>query len=125
MLLTYGLMLGEAVKARDILEMSGYSTGLVNMRTLKPIDEEVILRAAERSELVVTIEDHFVTGGLYSIVCEAIVRNNHKVEVLPIALQDTWFKPALLKDVLEYEGFTGEDIADKVMGKMKQLDYRK
>jgi len=124
-LLTYGLMFAEALKAREILEMSGYSTGLVNMRTLKPIDEEVILRAAESTELLVTIEDHFVTGGLYSIVCEAIVRNNHKAEVLPIALQNTWFKPALLADVLEYEGFTGEAIADKVLSRMKQHDYRK
>ena len=124
-LLVYVLMFTEALNAREILEMSGYSTGLVNMRTVKPIDEEAILRAAESSELVVTIEDHFLTGGLYSIVCETIVRNNHKAEVFPIALQDTWFKPALLKDVLEYEGFTGEAIAEKVIGRMKQHDYRK
>lgn len=125
MILVYGLMLGEACKARDILEMAGYSTGLVNMRTVKPVDEEVILRAAEKSELIVTVEDHFVTGGLYSVVCETIVRNNHKAEVLPIALPDAWFKPALLNDVLEYEGFTGEAMAEKVSGRMKQHDYRK
>lgn len=124
-LLVYGYMFGEAYKARDILEMAGYSTGLVNMRTLKPVDEEVILRAAERTELLVTIEDHFVTGGLYSIVCEAIVRNNHKVEVMPVALQDAWFKPALIQDVLEFEGFTAEAIADRITGRMKQHDYRK
>ncbi|MBK6875962.1 MAG: hypothetical protein IPG99_05730 [Ignavibacteria bacterium] len=112
-LLVYGLMFTEAISAREILEMSGYSTGLVNMRTVKPIDEEVILLAAESSELVVTIEDHFLTGGLHSIVRETIVRNNHKAEVLLIALQDTWFKPALLKDVLEYEGLREKQLPRK------------
>lgn len=124
-LLVYGLLFGEAFKAREELEARGYSTGLVNMRTVKPADEEAILRAAERSELVVTIEDHFVTGGLYSIVCETIVRSKVKADVFPLALNDTWFKPALLKDVLKFEGFRGLDIAEKVTDRMKQNDYRK
>lgn len=125
MILVYGVLFSEALAAREILENSGYSTGIINIRTPKPVDEEAILRAAESTELLVTIEDHFLTGGLYSIVCEALVRNNHKAEVLPIGFDGHWFKPALLKDVMEYEELTGQHIADRITGRMKQHDYRK
>jgi len=62
----------------------------------------------------VTLEDHFLTGGLFSIVAEIFLENKIVCDALPIALNDKWFKPALLNDVLEYEGFTGEKIAEKI-----------
>lgn len=85
------------------------------MRTLKPIDEEAILRAADETRLLVTIEDHFLTGGLYSIVAETFLKHHTSANVIPFALNDRWFKPALLEDVLKFEGFTGEQIAASVM----------
>jgi transketolase len=115
-ILTYGLMFEQALIAVDILKNEGLSVGLVNMRSLKPVDEQVILQTAATSELVVTLEDHFLTGGLFTIVAEVLLKNHASAKVLPIALNEKWFKPALLPDVLQHTGFTGKQIAEKILG---------
>ncbi|MDB5156066.1 MAG: transketolase [Mucilaginibacter sp.] len=114
-ILTYGLLFEQALIATDLLKKEGLSVGLVNMRSLKPVDEQAILQAAE-SKLVVTIEDHFLTGGLYSIIAEVLLEHQKTANVLPFALKDRWFKPALLPDVLQHEGFTGKQIAEHILG---------
>ncbi len=116
-ILVYGFLFAEAFKAKEILESKGLSIRLINVRSLKPIDEEMILKTIEECKLVVTIEDHFITGGLYSIIAEVLLKNKKTATVLPIALMNRWFKPGILKDVLEYEGFTGEKIAEKIFNK--------
>ncbi len=117
-ILVYGFLFREAFKAKEILESKGVSIRLINIRTPKPIDEETILKAVDECKLLVTVEDHFITGGLFSILAEVLLRNRKTANVLPFALMDKWFKPGLLNDVLEYEGFTAEKITEKTM---KQL----
>lgn len=117
-ILVYGFLLKEALKAKNQLEEKGLSVGLVNLRTVKPIDEQAIINSAKNSGMLVTLEDHFITGGLYSIVGEIFLKNKITVDVLPIALENKWFKPGLLNDVLDYEGFTGEKIAERIMNKI-------
>lgn len=114
-IIVYGVLFSQAVEAKEILETKGLSVGLINLRTVKPVDEEAILNAADNSKLLVTIEDHFITGGLYSVTAELFLRKKIICDVLPVALKDSWFKPALLQDVLEYEGFTGEKIAERIL----------
>ena len=114
-LLTYGFMNRESWNAKEILESKGVSVRFINFRTLKPVDEMAILSAAKECSLLVTIEDHFLTGGLYSIVSEILVRHERTAKVLPLALENRWFKPALLDDVLAYEGFTGGQIASRII----------
>ena len=121
-ILVYGTLLRQAYEAMKTLEIQGISVRLINMRTVKPIDEDIILNAAKDSVLLVTIEDHFITGGLFSIVAELLVRNHTSCNILPIALENKWFKPGLLQDVLEYEGFTGRQIAERVITKLNQID---
>ena len=113
-ILTYGTLFNEALAAAEILRSRDRSVCVINLRTLKPVDHEAIENACHTSNLIVTLEDHFITGGLYSILSELLVSRRINVRVLPIALNNKWFKPALLKDVLEYEGFTGEAIAEKI-----------
>jgi transketolase len=114
--LTYGMLFNNVLQAKQVLEAQGLSVGLVNMRSLKPVDEEVIIRAAKQSELVVVVEDHFTTGGLYSIVAEVLLRNQLSANVQPLSLNEQWFRPARLSEVLEYEGFTAEKIAARALG---------
>jgi transketolase len=114
-LLVYGFLFENTLHAKELLEQEGLSVGLINMRSLKPIDEEAIVAAALTSELLVTIEDHLLTGGLYSIVAEVMLR--HRVsgaEVLPLALEERWFRAGLLGEVLETEGFTAQQIAARI-----------
>ncbi|MDR6944399.1 transketolase family protein [Mucilaginibacter pocheonensis] len=114
-ILTYGLLFEQALIAVDILKNEGFSVGLVNMRSLKPVDEEVILKTVATTNLIVTLEDHFLTGGLYTIVAEVLLKHQLTAKVLPIALREKWFKPALLADTLQYEGFTGKQIAQRIL----------
>jgi len=117
-LMVYGMLLEETLKTKMHLESYGLKVGLANMRSLSPIDENYILNATKTSHLIVTIEDHFQTGGLYSIVAEVFLKNQITANVLPIALK-TWYKPGLLSEVLEYEGFTGEKMAVKILDHLK------
>ena len=119
-ILTYGMLLSQAIEAADRLAEQGHSVGLVNMRSLKPVDEAVIGEIAERSALVVTLEDHFQTGGLYSIVAETLLCRRQTAHVLPIALHERWFRPGRLPDVLQAEGFTGPQIAETIGQQISQ-----
>jgi transketolase len=120
-LLVYGMLFEETLKAKQLLETEGLSVGLINLRTLKPIDEKAILQAVKNSQLIVTIEDHFLIGGLYSILAELLLKNQLTAHVLPFALNERWFKPALLQEVLKHEGFTGKKISEKIR---RELDKK-
>lgn len=114
-ILTYGFLLREAVHAREILEAKDISVRLVNLRSLKPVDDETILEAARSCSLVVSFEDHFGTGGLSSILAELLLRNRTTCAFLPLALEERWFTPGRLGDVLDHEGFSGEKVAAKIL----------
>lgn len=114
-ILTYGLLFEQALIAAEMLKEEDLSVGLINMRSLKPVDEQAIL-GATNSKLVVTLEDHFLTGGLYTIVAEVLLKHQKTANVLPFALKDKWFKPALLPAVIQHEGFSGKQIAEAILG---------
>ncbi|MEO1436218.1 MAG: transketolase C-terminal domain-containing protein [Bacteroidota bacterium] len=117
-LLVYGMLFEQCMEAKTILEGQGLSVGLLNMRSLKPIDEEAILNVAANSNALVTVEDHFQTGGLYSILSEVCLRNRIAPKVIPLALNEKWYKPGLLSEVLAYEGFTGPQIAERIQAQL-------
>ena len=101
-IISYGILLKQAIEAAKILKLEGKSVGVINLRTPKPIDKDAVVKACKDSIIVVTLEDHFLTGGLYSILSEILVAGQIFSKVLPIALNDKWFKPALFNDVLKY-----------------------
>ncbi|MEL7372052.1 MAG: transketolase C-terminal domain-containing protein [Myxococcota bacterium] len=113
-ILTYGFLLEQAVEASRQLEAQGISARVINMKMLAPFDRDIILAAASETRLLVTVEDHFHRGGLYSIVAELLFEAGQTSKVLSIDLEDRWYRPALLNDVLEHEGFTGAKIAKKI-----------
>lgn len=113
-ILTYGFMFRECLEAQQILQQIGIKTGLVNLRTLKPIDEAYILNLFNSTGLIVSVEDHFITGGLFTILSEIALSNRVSPRVVPIALLNHWFKPALLNRVLEYEKMKGFQIAERI-----------
>lgn len=119
-LITYGFMFGESLKAKKLLEDAGLAVRLINLRTVKPVDEEAIVSAAKECGMIVTIEDHFLTGGLYSIVGEIFLKRRIMARVLPIAFENRWFTPALLDDVLRHEGLDGDGIARRITRKIAE-----
>lgn len=123
-ILTHGILLKQAVETAEILKLEGMSVGVINLRTLKPIDKELLIKTCRDTFLVVTLEDHFLTGGLFSILSEILVEEQIICKVLPIALNNKWFKPALLSDILEFEGFTGEAISERINMELDKANYQ-
>jgi len=113
-ILVYGLLFEEAFRAREILLKKGLDIGLVNMRCLKPLDQETLVQVIKDSEWIIPIEDHFHTGGLYSILAEFLLNKNLYPRVLPINLGEKWFTPGLLPQVLENEGFSAARLAERI-----------
>lgn len=113
-ILTYGMLVRQAVQAAIELEQRGHAVKVVNLRTLSPVDVSLLLDAVLSSPLVVTLEDHFKIGGLYSILAELMVKHRVVCPVLPLALDGKWFRPGRLDDVLEIEGFTPQQIASRI-----------
>ena len=118
-ILVYGMLFEQTLIAKELLEKKGWSVGLVNMRSLKPVDESVLLKVAKQSKWLVTVEDHFQTGGLYTILAEVFLQHKITANVLPIALKEKWYKPGLLSEVLEYEGYTGKQLAERIQKNCK------
>jgi transketolase len=114
-LLTYGLLVAEADRARRLLEARGLGVRLVSLRSLAPVDEPAIVASVRRASLVVTLEDHFRSGGLHSIVAETCLRHRLAPRVLGLDLGTRFFTPALLPDALAHEGFDGPRLAERIV----------
>jgi transketolase len=113
-ILSYGLLVREGLEAMRILARQGISVRLVNMRMLKPLDEQVVRESAARTPLIVTLEDHFLAGGLHAAVASVLVQAGYPCRVLPLAMGERWFRPGRLPDVLRHEGFTGDQVAQRI-----------
>jgi transketolase len=121
-LISYGPLFEEAKKTQEILESEGISTGLVNMRMLHPVDEMTFLRIARTSEYIVTIEDHFEKGGLFSVLAETLLKHKVTAHAIPFAFRDRWFKPLLYKDVLAAESLHAEAISSKLINTLQKRE---
>ncbi len=108
-----GIMVDIAKKAAEILSGEGIDTGVVNMSTIKPLDEETLLRVARTSALIVTAEEHSVIGGLGGSVCE-FLSENHPVTVRRIGVRDTFGCSGTPDDLLKRYGMTAGDIVETV-----------
>ncbi|MCL2838187.1 MAG: transketolase family protein [Oscillospiraceae bacterium] len=105
-----GLMIGAALEARELLAADGISARVINIHTIKPIDADIITKAAKETGAIVTAEEHNVLGGLGSAVCE-VVAANHPVPVTRIGTQDVFGRSGKPNELLKMYGLTAEDIA--------------
>ena len=113
-LMGYGFLVPELVAAADILSERGVSTGVLNLRTLAPLDEASVLAAARRAKLLVTVEDHFLHGGLRTLLAELCLRHCLMPDVLSMGFDAQWFRPALLPQAAERASLSGARIAERV-----------
>lgn len=107
-----GLMVGEARKAADILEAKGISARVINMHTIKPIDKDIICKAAKETGVIVTAEEHSVIGGLGSAVAE-VVTECCPVPVIKVGVNDVFGHSGPAVDLLKEFGLCAENIAKK------------
>ena len=107
-----GLMVGEAIKAHDMLKAEGISARVINIHTIKPIDEEIITKAARETGAIVTAEEHYIMGGLGSAVSEVVCAN--APAPVKIIGTDRYGKSGKPAELFEEYGLTAANIAAKV-----------
>ena len=107
-----GMMVGMARKARELLAAEGISARVIDIHTIKPLDEELILKAARETGAIVTSEEASVLGGLGGAVAE-LLSERYPVPVIRHGVNDTFGRSGTANAVLEYFGLTPEVLADK------------
>ena len=107
-----GVMVDMALKAAELLSAKGISARVINIHTIKPLDKEIILKAAAETGAIVTAEEHNIIGGLGSAVAEAVCEGN-PVPVLRVGTNDCYGHSGKVPPLLEMYGLTPENIAAK------------
>lgn len=115
-----GFMVSTCLEARELLAAEGISARVINIHTIKPIDKEIITRAAEETGALVTAEEHTIYGGLGSAVAEVLVENC-PVPMSRVGVEDTFGRSGTVPALMEYYGLTAENIAKRA----KQVIARK
>ena len=113
-LIATGLMVARALDAAKELEEKGISTRVINIHTIKPIDKDIIIKAAKETDLIVTCEEHSVIGGLFSAVTE-VTSLEAPCKVVPVAVMDTFGKSGPAAELLEVFNLNKETIIEKVL----------
>lgn len=108
-----GIMVDAALEAYDILKNQGINVKVINIHTIKPIDEELIISAARETGVIVTAEEHSVIGGLGSAVCE-VTSENYPVPVLRVGIKDVFGESGKPDELLKAYNLTAEDIVMQV-----------
>ncbi len=98
-----GLMVQQSLKAADLLEKEGISARVIDMHTIKPIDKEIILKAAEETKAIVTAEEHSVIGGLGAAVAE-VISANKPTPIEFIGVNDVYGHSGKPEELLEKYG---------------------
>ena len=107
-----GLTVGMALEARELLAKEGISARVVNIHTIKPIDREIIVKAAKETGAIVTAEEHNIIGGLGSAVAEVLCEEA-PVPMLCVGMNDTYGHSGPVPALLEKYGITAAAIAEK------------
>ncbi len=107
-----GLMVAEALEAYELLKAEGISARIVNMATIKPLDTEIVLKAAKETGAIVTAEEHSVIGGLGSAVSEYL-SEVYPTTVLKLGVNDTYGMSGPAAELLDKFGLRAKDIAAK------------
>ena len=107
-------MVNEALKASELLRDKGIKARVINMSTIKPLDEEIVLKAAKECKFIVTSEEHSVIGGLGSAVSEYL-SEVHPTKVVKHGIQDVFGQSADGETMLTNYGLRAKDIAEIVL----------
>ncbi len=105
-----GLMVKEALKARENLEKEGLTAQIVNVHTIKPLDEEMVIRCARKTKRVVVCEEHMINGGLASAVSE-VLGETYPVPIARIGIKNKFGQSGTPEELMKEYHLTAEDIS--------------
>lgn len=108
-----GIMVETALEAKEVLSKEGIDVRVINIHTIKPIDKELIVKAAKETKAIVTAEEHSIIGGLGSAVSE-VVCEECPVPVVKVGIKDTFGESGKPAELLEKYNLTTKDIVESV-----------
>ena len=108
-----GLCVSEALRAAELLEEQGVQVRVINIHTIKPIDEELLIQAAKETKRIVTVEEHSIIGGLGSAVCD-VLSEHCPTPVHKIGIRDTFGESGPAVELIHKYGLDGEGIAAEI-----------
>ena len=114
-----GIMVQMALKAREIMATEGVSVRVIDMHTIKPLDEELVLKAARETGCIVTTEEHNIIGGLGGAVAE-FLSENCPTPLVRHGVNDEFGRSGTAAAVLEAYGLTAEGICGKIREALKK-----
>ncbi len=109
-----GLMVYEAIEAAKTLAQQGIEATVINIHTIKPIDKDIIIEAAKKTGLVLTVEEHSVIGGLGEAVCDVLCEN-YPTKVVKIGVNDEFGHSGPAVELLKQYGLCAENIVNKAV----------
>ncbi|MBR6850026.1 MAG: transketolase family protein [Lachnospiraceae bacterium] len=108
-----GLCVSQALEAAETLAAEGVSARVINIHTVKPLDEELIIKAAKETKMLFTVEEHSIIGGLGSAVCECLAEN-HPAKVVRIGMRDKFGESGPAAELIHKYGLDAEGIVKTV-----------
>ncbi len=105
-----GLMVAEAIEAGNVLSQKGISAEIINMATIKPMDEELVITSAKKTGKVITVEEHNIIGGLGEAVC-SVLSEKCPTPVKRIGVNDEFGHSGPALDLLKQFGLSAENVA--------------
>lgn len=108
-----GVMVNEAMIAAEALEKEGVSLRVIDLHTIKPIDKDIIIKAAKETKGIVTAEEHSIFGGLGSAVSEVVVQN-YPTKMAFVGMQDTFGESGKPAELMIKYGLTADAIVTAV-----------
>ncbi|QEY34846.1 transketolase family protein [Caproiciproducens galactitolivorans] len=114
-----GLMVSRALEAVKALAEQGIDARLVNIHTIKPIDREIIVKAAQETGKIITVEEHSVIGGLGEAVC-SVVAEEYPIPVMKLGVNDVYGHSGPAADLLDEFGLSTRHIAEAVKKFLKK-----
>lgn len=108
-----GIMVAEALKAKEELKNEGIDIRVVDIHTIKPIDSEMIIKCAKETKKLISIEEHSIIGGLGSAIAEVLVENC-PAKLTRMGIKDTFGKSGNASELLKYFGLTSKEIVEEM-----------
>lgn len=108
-----GLCVSESLEAAKMLEEDGISVKVINMHTIKPIDEELIIKSSRETKKIFTVEEHSIIGGLGDAVC-AVTCANNPIPVIKIGINDVYGESGPAVELLKKYGLNSEGIYKQI-----------
>lgn len=113
-----GIMVAETLEANKILEEKGINAEIINIHTIKPIDEESVINSVHKTGAVVTVENHNIMGGLRSAVAE-VLSENCPAPLRSVGIRDSFGQVGKMSYLKETYNMTAQDIVQAVMSVLK------